>query len=96
MEHILNERTIERFVSFGTHIFGIDKTLPEEEIAKLAIEDTYELFLSFGMPMHLKEVGIDGSRIAEMAHHIAVNEGLENAWAPLDEDDIREILEKSL
>lgn len=96
MEHILNERTIERFVSFGTHIFGIDKTLPEEEIAKLAIENTYELFLSFGMPMHLKEVGIDGSRIAEMAHHIAVNEGLENAWAPLNEDDIREILEKSL
>lgn len=96
MEHILNERTLERFVSFGTHIFGIDKTLPEEEIAKLTIEKTYELFLSFGMPMHLKEVGIDGSRIAEMAHHIAVNEGLENAWAPLNEDDIREILEKSL
>ena len=96
MEHILNERTLERFVSFGTHIFGIDKTLPEEEIAKLSIEKTYELFLSFGMPMHLKDVGIDGSRIAEMAHHIAVNEGLENAWAPLNEDDIREILEKSL
>lgn len=96
MEHILNERTIERFVSFGTHIFGIGKTLPEEEIAKRTIEKTYELFLSFGMPMHLKDVGIDGSRIAEMAHHIAVNEGLENAWAPLKEDDIREILEKSL
>ena len=96
MEHILSERTLERFVSFGTHIFGIDKTLPEEEIAKLTIEKTYELFLSFGMPMHLKDVGIDGSRIAEMAHHIAVNEGLENAWAPLKEDDIREILEKSL
>lgn len=45
---------------------------------------------------HLKEVGIDESRIEEMAHHIAVNEGLENAYAPLTEKDIVEILTASL
>lgn len=32
----------------------------------------------------------------EMAHHIAVNEGLENAYAPLTEQDIKEILVASL
>ena len=47
-------------------------------------------------PMHLREVGIDESRIDEMAHHIAVNEGLENAYAPLTEQDIKEILMASL
>ena len=46
--------------------------------------------------MHPKEVGIDESRIDEMAHHVAENEGLENAWAPLDESDILEILKASL
>ena len=46
--------------------------------------------------MHLREVGIDESRIDEMAQHIAVNEGLENAYAPLTELDRREILLESL
>ena len=44
----------------------------------------------------LCELGIDNSRIDEMAHHIAVNEGLENAYVPLTEKDIKAILVKSL
>ena len=96
MRHILNEKTIERFVSFGTHIFGIDPTLPEKEIAEKTIDSTYKLFEELGIPMNLRSVGIDDSRLSEMAHHIAVNEGLENAWAPLSEEDIPEILKASL
>lgn len=96
MRKILNENTIERFVSFGTHIFGIDSTLPEAEIAEKTIEETYKLFESFKIPMHLREVGIDEKRLGEMAHHIAVNEELDRAWAPLSEKDILEILEASL
>lgn len=96
MRHILSEKTVERFVSFGTHIFGIDPTLPAADIAEKTIGATYDLFLSFGMPMHLREVGIDDARLAEMAHHIAVNEGLEHAWAPLTEEDILAILRASL
>lgn len=96
MKHILNDKTISRFVSYGVNIFGIDKNLPSYEIANLAIEKTYDFFKSIGIPMTLKEVGIDNSRLKEMAHHIAVNEGLENAWAPLNEKDILEILEASL
>ena len=65
----------------------------------------YKFFESINIPMHLREVGIDDSRIDEMAHHIAVNEmahhiavneGLENAYAPLTEKDIKEILMASL
>lgn len=96
MKHILNEKTIDRFVSFGVHIFGIDSTLTKEEIAEKTIEKTYELFESFGMPMRLKDVGVDGERLGEMAHHIAVNEGLDKAWAPLAEEDIFDILKESL
>ncbi len=96
MRHILNEKTLDRFVKYGINVFGIDATLPKQEIAEKAIEETYRFFESINIPMHLREVGIDDSRIDEMAHHIAVNEGLENAYAPLSEQDIKEILLASL
>ena len=96
MKHILNEKTIDRFVKYGINVFGIDASLPKQEIAEKAIDETYKFFESINIPMHLREVGIDDSRIDEMAHHIAVNEGLENAYAPLTEQDIKEILVASL
>ena len=96
MKHILNDKTVCRFVKYGVNVFGIDGTLPPFEIADKAIRATYDFFKSIGIPMHLREVGIDDSRIGEMAHHIAVNEGLENAYQPLNEQDIVEILTASL
>ena len=96
MRHILSERTLSRFVKYGINVFGIDASLPQQEIAEKAIDETYKFFESINIPMHLREVGIDDSRIDEMAHHIAVNEGLENAYVPLTEQDIKEILLASL
>lgn len=96
MRHILSERTMDRFIKYGINVFGIDPTLPKQEIAGKAIDATYEFFESINIPMHLREVGIDDSRIDEMAHHIAVNEGLDKAYVPLTEQDIKEILLESL
>ena len=96
MKHILSEKTVDRFVKYGVNVFGIDSSLDKFEIAKKAIQATYDFFQSIGIPMMLREVGIDESRIDEMAHHVAVNEGLENAWAPLLEKDIAEIFTASL
>lgn len=96
MRHILSEKTMDRFVKYGINVFGIDPTLPKQEIAGKAIDATYEFFESINIPMHLRDVGIDDSRIDEMAHHIAVNEGLDKAYAPLTEQDIKEILLESL
>ncbi|MBQ9678714.1 MAG: iron-containing alcohol dehydrogenase [Prevotella sp.] len=96
MRHILNDKTIDRFVKYGINVFGIDASLPRQKIAEKAIDATYTFFESINIPMHLREVGIDDSRIDEMAHHIAVNEGLEKAYAPLTEQDIKEILIASL
>lgn len=96
MKHILNEHTLPRFVKYGINVFGIEASLDKWKIAEKAIEETYLFFESIGIPMHLHEVGIDDSRLDEMAHHIAVNEGLENAYAPLTEQDIKAILVASL
>ena len=38
---------------------------------------------------------LDGVRLCK-EHHIAVNEGLENAYVPLTEQDIKKILMESL
>ena len=96
MKHILCEKTVHRFVKYGVNVFGIDANQDKFEIANQAIDATYKFFDSINIPMHLKDVGIDDSRIGEMAHHIAVNEGLEEAWYPLLEDDLVTILTESL
>lgn len=96
MKHILSEKTVGRFVKYGINVFGIDESLDKMVIANKAIDETYKFFESINIPMHLKDVGIDESRINEMAKHVADNEGLENAWAPLLQEDIVAIFRASL
>ncbi|MCR5601289.1 MAG: iron-containing alcohol dehydrogenase [Ruminococcus sp.] len=96
MKHILSDKTVSRFVKYGVNVFGIDSGLGDYEMAEKAIQATYEFFESIGIPMHLRDVGIDESRIGEMARHVAENEGLENAWVPLSEKDIADIFTASL
>lgn len=97
MKHIMNEKTVGRIAQYGRNVFNI-KASTDNEAAEKAIAATYDLYESIGIPMHLKEVGIDESRISEMAHHIAENEGLDQpyVYAPLSEKDIEEILTASL
>lgn len=96
MRFILSNKTVDRFVKYGVNVFGIDPALDKYEIANKAIDMTYDFFKEIGIPMHLRDVGIDETRIDEMAHHIAVNEGLERAYVPLTEKDIKSILMASL
>ncbi|MBP5222621.1 MAG: iron-containing alcohol dehydrogenase [Lachnospiraceae bacterium] len=96
MKHILSDKTVERFVKYGVNVFGIDAGQDQFAIADQAIEATYRFFESIGIPMHLKDVGIDESRIDEMAKHVADNEGLEKAWAPLLQKNIADIFRASL
>ncbi len=96
MEHILSEKTIDRFVKYGVNVFGIDASQDKMTIAKQAIQATYDFFVEIGIPMTLRQVGIDESRIDEMAQHVADNEGLENAYVPLLKEDIAAIYRASL
>lgn len=98
MRYILSDRTLERFVKFGVNILGISPEKEPYKIADESIDKMYAFFKSLGMPMTLREVGIDDSRLEEMAHHIAVNEGLDSeyAYVPLSEQDILSILKAAL
>ena len=96
MKHILSENTVDRFVKYGVNVFDIDASLDKFEIADKAIQATYDFFESINIPMHLRDVGIDESRIEEMAQHVADNEHLEHAWVPLTQKDIAKIFADSL
>ena len=96
MKHILSDKNVDRFVKYGVNVFGIDANQDKFAIADQAIKATYRFFESINIPMHLQDVGIDESRIDEMAKHVADNEGLENAWAPLLQKDIADIFRASL
>lgn len=97
MRHILSERTLERFVNLGVNLYGIDRTLPDREIAEQTIERTYRFFESIGLPMHLREVGIDESRLREMAVHAKEKDlSAGQQYVDLTADDITAILTASL
>jgi alcohol dehydrogenase YqhD (iron-dependent ADH family) len=96
MKYILSDKTIDRFVSFGTHIFDIDNSLSKEEIANETICKLYDTFASFGVPMNLSVLGIKESDLKEIAHHIAINENLDKAYIKLFEEDILNILKDCL
>ena len=91
MQHILEHSTgdlhnqvVERIEKFGKNIFGA-------EGCEASIKAMHDFYREIGIPMTLPEVGIDESRLAEMAKHVAENEGLDQAWVPLLEQDILDI-----
>lgn len=101
MKHILQHsegelhaQVVERITSFGKGVFGMEYGTSEsaEDCALRVIQAVHDFYKEIGIPMTLCEVGIDDKRIDEMAHHIAVNEGLDRAWVPLFEADIQAIL----
>jgi len=97
MRYILNNHTIGRFVKFGKNIYGIDPSLSDKEIAEQTIQKTRAFFKSLGMPMTLGEVGIDASRVEEMAQDVATNHPLDkDPFAPLAANDIAAIITAAL
>lgn len=93
MEYILNEKSLERFVAYGTAVFDIDDSKPDMEIAKEAIDKTRQLFEEMGLSGTLQSIGIpDRSKFDRMAQ-VAASEGLEECLVPLTKEDVKRIYE---
>ena len=92
------ERTVERFVTLGTGLFGFDKSLPDMEMAQKVIDAFYKFFESIGIPMHLGELGVKAEAIDEMADHILENDSTNEPWmyAPIGKDALIRILNASM
>lgn len=96
MKHILDNtegelhnQVVERIEKFGHQVFGT-------EGCEASIQAIHDFYREIGIPMTLPEVGIDSSRLAEMAKHVADTEHLDKAWVPLLEGDILKIFESCM
>ncbi|MEL7570909.1 MAG: iron-containing alcohol dehydrogenase [Eubacteriaceae bacterium] len=94
MRYILNEQTVYKFVEYGVNVWGIDPNKDKFEIANEAIKKTEELFKSMNIPYTLREIGIGEEKLEIMAQK--GSKGLQNAFWPLDEKDVLEILKMCL
>ncbi|MEG0730435.1 MAG: iron-containing alcohol dehydrogenase, partial [Cetobacterium sp.] len=65
------------------------------DVARKSIEITREFFSSLGIPETLSEVGIDSSKLVEMAESATVYGPL-GTMKKLQKEDVLEILRKAL
>lgn len=85
---ILSEDTVDKFVSYGVNVWGLD---PQDEpmlIAKTAIAKTRDFFISLGLTTTLRGLGINSTEHFRDMAEKAVAEGLAHAYVPLDADDV--------
>ncbi len=93
---ILSENTVDKFVSYGVNVWGIDKNLDSFEIANKSIEKTEEFFFNtLKLPRTLKEYGIDETHLLDMAKK-AEREHLNKAVIPLTANDVLKIYKDCL
>lgn len=81
----------DRFRRFATKVLGLPKETKVEDIIA-----AYKSFLKdLGMPVCLKDIGIDGEKLEEMAEK-CVKYGKVGAFKVLDKDDVLEIYKIAL
>lgn len=95
MEYILSEKTLHRFCMYARNVWGL---LGEDsfELAREGIKKTYQFFVDCGMPMTLPEIGIDDSKITEMARQATRKDRLLASYVPMRAGDVENILKECL
>ena len=92
MEYILSEETLARFCRYARNVWdltGVDSM----ELARAGIDKTYSFFADCGIPMTLPEIGVDDSKLREMAEHSNRKNRLAGAYVPMNADDVEKILQ---
>ncbi|MGI6442599.1 MAG: iron-containing alcohol dehydrogenase [Synergistaceae bacterium] len=95
MEYVLDKHTVDNFVEYGVNVWGINPTVYNFKIARMAIQKTRDFFVSLGIPTTLREIGIGEERFEEMAKH-AVSNGKIGNIKPLDSQDVLNIFKAAL
>ena len=94
MEYVLDESSVDKFAEYAKNVWDVDDN-DKWNAAREGIRKTRECFTSWGMPTKLSELDIDDSYFTDMAQKAAVR-GLDSAYKPLFEEDIVNILKRSL
>lgn len=91
---MLTEDNAYRYLGYLQAAFGVDPaSMDKMEAAKLAIEKTKEYFTDLGLPLHLRDIGIEEHMLPIMAHKAAIagKDYFPNAFRPLTEADALKI-----
>lgn len=96
MRYVLSDDTVDKFYTYAVNVWGIAPSEDTYAVANAGIDATEEFFKSIGMPMTLREFGIDDSRFEEMAAKAVEVGYLSGAYVPLAEKDVVEILKMCL
>ena len=93
MEYCLDESNVDRYVSFGVNVFGIDSSLEPMAIAREAIKRLSDFFFNtLGLKSTFTEVGIKREDFALMAKK-ACRYGDIKGFKTLTEQDVVNIFE---
>lgn len=92
MRYVLSEDTVDKFYTYAVNVWGIQTGEDKFAVAKAGIDATESFFKSIGLPDTLKEFGIDESKFEQMAEKAVKVGCLQNAYIPLDENDVIKIL----
>ncbi len=84
-----------RYADLAVNVFGLDKNLPEEELADLAIEKVQDFIQNvLGLPKNLRELGVQKEDIPKMAQVFSLPGKIEyqsEAFVPISVDGAIEI-----
>lgn len=96
LRHVLSAKTATKIARFGRRVFDIPSE-DDVDAANEAIDALYDFFVSMGIPMTLKEVGIGEEHLAEMAKACADHAGgVIRGFVDLHEEDILAIYKACL
>ena len=96
MRYILNDSTVDKFVEYAVNVWNMEADEDKFTLANKAIDATEEFFRECNIPMTLTDVGIDKTNFRKMAEAAVEHGGLAEAYIPLNEDDVYNILEMCL
>ena len=96
MRYILSEKTVDKFVDYAINVWKLENKGDKFALANEAIDLTEKFFKDCGIPMSLKEVNIDETNFDEMARGAVEHGSLAYAYVPLNEADVKKILEMCL
>ena len=96
MRYILSENTVDKFVDYAINVWKLENKGDKFALANEAIDLTEKFFKDCGIPMTLKEVNIDETHFDEMSKGSVEHGSLAYAYVPLNEADVKKILEMCL
>ncbi len=96
MKHVLSDETAGRFAMYARNVWDVSQE-DDMTAAKAGILRTQRFFRELGMPDKLSEVGIDDSRLSEMAAEAIRTSGLSTrAYVKLNASDVENIYRECL